>query len=35
LTGTKSETHMREDLAVFDFQLTDAERRAVEEIFLE
>jgi len=35
LTGTKSETHMREDLAIFDFQLTEAERRAVDEIFLE
>jgi len=29
------ETHMREDLAIFDFQLTEAERRAVDEIFLE
>jgi diketogulonate reductase-like aldo/keto reductase len=29
LTGTKSETHMREDLAIFDFTLTDAEVRAI------
>jgi len=35
LTGTKSQTHMREDLAIFDFELTAAERQAVEEIFLE
>ena len=25
LTGTRSETHMREDLAIFEFHLTDAE----------
>jgi diketogulonate reductase-like aldo/keto reductase len=29
LTGTTSETHMREDLAVFDFALTADERRAI------
>jgi diketogulonate reductase-like aldo/keto reductase len=29
LTGTKSETHMREDLAIFDFTLTDEEVRAI------
>jgi diketogulonate reductase-like aldo/keto reductase len=29
LTGTKSETHMREDLAIGDFTLTDAEVRAL------
>ena len=30
LTGTKSETHMREDLAIFDFELTDKERGAID-----
>jgi len=30
LTGTKSETHMREDLAIFDFELTDEERGAID-----
>jgi diketogulonate reductase-like aldo/keto reductase len=30
LTGTQSETHMREDLAVFDFELTDEERGAID-----
>ncbi|MGA2187924.1 MAG: aldo/keto reductase [Steroidobacteraceae bacterium] len=29
LTGTRSDTHMRQDLAIFDFELTSAERRAV------
>jgi diketogulonate reductase-like aldo/keto reductase len=29
LTGTRSETHMREDLAIFEFELTDHERAAV------
>jgi diketogulonate reductase-like aldo/keto reductase len=32
LTGTRSEAHMREDLAVFDFELTDAERETVDEL---
>jgi diketogulonate reductase-like aldo/keto reductase len=32
LTGTKSETHMREDLAIFDFELTDEERGAIDEL---
>jgi diketogulonate reductase-like aldo/keto reductase len=35
LTGTRSEAHMRDDLGSFDFELTAAERRAVDEIFLE
>jgi diketogulonate reductase-like aldo/keto reductase len=35
LTGTRSETHMRDDLAIFEFELTAAERRAVDKIFLE
>jgi diketogulonate reductase-like aldo/keto reductase len=30
LTGTRSEAHMREDLAIFDFELTDEERGAIE-----
>jgi diketogulonate reductase-like aldo/keto reductase len=29
LTGTKSVTHMRQDLAIFDFELTSTERRAI------
>jgi diketogulonate reductase-like aldo/keto reductase len=29
LTGTKSDTHMSEDLAIFDFTLTDDELRAM------
>jgi len=33
LTGTRSETHMREDLSIFEFELTDAERRAVDKVF--
>jgi diketogulonate reductase-like aldo/keto reductase len=33
LTGTRSEAHMREDLAIFEFKLTDRERDAVEEVF--
>ena len=33
LTGTRSETHMREDLSIFEFELNDAERRAVDKIF--
>jgi diketogulonate reductase-like aldo/keto reductase len=32
LTGTRSEAHMREDLAIFDFELTDAERETVEKL---
>ncbi|MGB6310912.1 MAG: aldo/keto reductase [Steroidobacteraceae bacterium] len=30
LTGTRSEVHMREDLALFEFELTDAERATVD-----
>jgi diketogulonate reductase-like aldo/keto reductase len=30
LTGTQSETHMRDDLAVFDFELTIEERGAID-----
>jgi diketogulonate reductase-like aldo/keto reductase len=32
LTGTTSETHMREDLAIFDFQLVPAEVDAIENL---
>ena len=32
LTGTRSEAHMREDLAVFEFELADLEREAVDAI---
>jgi diketogulonate reductase-like aldo/keto reductase len=34
LTGTRSETHMREDLAIFDFELSAAERRAVDQLLV-
>jgi len=33
LTGTRSETHMREDLSIFEFELTAEQRRAVDYIF--
>lgn len=33
LTGTRSGTHMREDLAIFDFELSDSEREAMDAIF--
>ena len=33
LTGTKSESHMRQDLAIFDFELTAAECGAIEQLF--
>ena len=32
LTGTKSETHMREDLSIFDFELSDTEQAAIDEL---
>jgi diketogulonate reductase-like aldo/keto reductase len=31
LTGTKSDAHMREDLSIFDFQLSSEELRAIDE----
>ncbi len=31
LTGTKSEIHMREDLGIFDFELSGAERDAIDD----
>jgi len=33
LTGTRSEPHMRQDLEIFEFKLTDYERDAVDQIF--
>ncbi len=33
LTGTKMETHMREDLDIFDFELTEAERDGLTALF--
>ena len=33
LTGTRAETHMREDLAIFEFELTDLERAAMDALF--
>jgi diketogulonate reductase-like aldo/keto reductase len=35
LTGTRSERHMREDLSIIEFELTVAECRAVDKIFIE
>lgn len=32
LTGTRSEAHMREDLAIFDFELTDGECQQVDNV---
>ena len=32
LTGTRSEAHMREDLAIFEFELTESERVQVESL---
>jgi diketogulonate reductase-like aldo/keto reductase len=33
LTGTRSEIHMREDMAIFDFELTQLERKAMDALF--
>jgi diketogulonate reductase-like aldo/keto reductase len=33
LTGTTSDIHMREDLAIFEFELTPAERHSVDALF--
>jgi diketogulonate reductase-like aldo/keto reductase len=33
LTGTRSETHMREDLSIFEFALADSERQAMNALF--
>jgi diketogulonate reductase-like aldo/keto reductase len=32
LSGTQSEAHMRDDLAIFDFELTERELHAIEEL---
>jgi diketogulonate reductase-like aldo/keto reductase len=32
LTGTKSETHMRQDISIFDFKLSSAEQSAIDEM---
>jgi diketogulonate reductase-like aldo/keto reductase len=29
LTGTRSENHMREDLEIFEFELTEGERESI------
>ena len=33
LTGTRSETHMREDLGIFEFELSESERGAMDALF--
>ena len=33
LTGTRSETHMREDLAIFELDLAESERKAMDALF--
>jgi diketogulonate reductase-like aldo/keto reductase len=33
LTGTRSEAHMREDLAIFEFELLESERRGMDQLF--
>jgi len=33
LTGTTSEVHMREDLQIFEFELTEGERKAQGALF--
>jgi diketogulonate reductase-like aldo/keto reductase len=33
LTGTKAESHMRDDLAIFSFELSDEELRAIDALF--
>jgi diketogulonate reductase-like aldo/keto reductase len=33
LTGTRSQTHMREDLSIFEFELTELERQAMDALF--
>lgn len=33
LTGTRSESHMREDLGIFEFELLDVEREAMDGLF--
>jgi diketogulonate reductase-like aldo/keto reductase len=33
LTGTRSQAHMREDLSIFDFQLSETDREAMDALF--
>jgi diketogulonate reductase-like aldo/keto reductase len=33
LTGTRTETHMREDLDIFEFELSELERKAMDALF--
>jgi diketogulonate reductase-like aldo/keto reductase len=33
LTGTRTETHMREDLDIFDFELSELERKTMDALF--
>ncbi len=33
LTGTRTETHMREDLDIFEFELSELERKAMDAVF--
>jgi len=33
LTGTRSQTHMREDLSIFEFELSELERQAMDALF--
>jgi diketogulonate reductase-like aldo/keto reductase len=33
LTGTRTETHMREDLAIFEFELSELERKVMDALF--
>jgi diketogulonate reductase-like aldo/keto reductase len=33
LTGTRTETHMREDLDIFEFELSELERTAMDALF--
>ena len=35
LTGTKSETHMRDDLAIFDFELSGEEQGAIDKLLID
>jgi diketogulonate reductase-like aldo/keto reductase len=33
LTGTRSRAHMREDLSIFEFELSEPERAAMDALF--
>jgi diketogulonate reductase-like aldo/keto reductase len=34
LTGTRSKTHMQEDLSIRTFELSDTERRAIDALLI-